>query len=100
MIGALYLDDHHIVLHMPINTRVFCHRVLFAGGNNLFVFIDPVEAGRMRKKGKKLPEVTWDFAMGEIGRNAGLDTANGEWLSVRTGCKKVWREARIPGGWT
>ena len=56
---------------------LFSPRVLFAGGNNLFVFVDPVEAEKMKKKGKKLPDITYEFAMGEIGRNAGLETANG-----------------------
>ena len=31
----------------------------------------------MKKRGKKLPDITYEFAMGEIGRNAGLETANG-----------------------
>ncbi len=46
-------------------------------GNNLFVFLHPREAEALRKKGRKLCDITYDFAMGEIGRNAGLDTANG-----------------------
>ena len=41
------------------------------------MFVDPVEAEKMKKKGKKLPDITYEFAMGEIGRNAGLETANG-----------------------
>ncbi len=51
-------------------------RIMF-GGNNLFVFIDPKEAEKLKKKGKNIPDVTYEFAMSEIGRNAGLDTENG-----------------------
>ena len=58
-------------------------RILFAGGNNLFVFIHPVEAERLKKKGKSLPDVTYEFAMGEIGRNAGLETANGKFFLIK-----------------
>ena len=42
------------------------------------MFINPVEAEKLKKKGKSLPDVTYEFAMGEIGRNAGLETANGK----------------------
>ena len=31
-----------------------------------------------KKKGKNIPDITYEFAMSEIGRNAGLDTENGK----------------------
>ena len=45
------------------------------------MFIHPVEAEKLKKKGKSLPDVTYEFAMGEIGRNAGLETANGKFVN-------------------
>ncbi len=71
-----------ICIQTPYNYPSCNHDVLYDfrimfGGNNLFVFIDPKESEKLKRKGKNVPDVTYEFAMSEIGRNAGLDTENG-----------------------
>ena len=58
--------------------RCYFFRIRF-GSNNLFVFIDPAHA--VAKKGNKLSDITYEFALSEITRHAGLDIADGTNIS-------------------
>ena len=42
------------------------------------MFIHPEEADKLKKKGKKLPEITYEYALGEIAKHSGLNLEEGE----------------------
>ena len=48
------------------------------GSNNLFVYVNPVQALDMRKKGKHLRDVTYEFAQSEIAKFSGLNFDEGK----------------------
>ena len=47
------------------------------GSNNLFVFVQPLQALELRKKRKQLREITFEFAQSEIAKNSGLELDDG-----------------------
>ena len=73
----LYIFTNVYFLMCVILTEfVGLHRIRF-GSNNLFVFINPEEAEKMKRKGKQLMDITYEYAQNEIAKHSGLNLEDG-----------------------
>ena len=65
--------DNELILYL----RLGCNCRIRFGSNNLFVFLHPEEAEKLKKKGKSLPEITYEYAQNEIAKHSGLNLEEG-----------------------
>jgi hypothetical protein len=60
--------------------QIYSENALFRirfGSNNLFVFLHPIQASKLKKSGRVLQDITFEFAQNEIAKHSGLDISNG-----------------------
>lgn len=60
--------------------KIACISRVRFGSNNLFIFFHPPEAAELKKRGKTLRDITYEYAIEEIAKHSGFNFEEGTFM--------------------